>query len=564
MNHSTNNNQSIPPRSALTLQAEIAARDDLAARYAPRWLALKLLEGDAPLLEALRQEPGNAALLAQAARLSAELAAQTGQELETQIADERYGWITQLAQEVVQRAGDGLTLSEKIDRFVTHRWLGLPIFLLVMFVLFRLTSELPAPYVNWLDSVLSGPLARWSTALLSWLGLGGSWVENLLLGGVLPGVGGVLAFVPVLAALYLGLGLLEDSGYMARAAFVVDRLMHFLGLHGKSFLPMIVGFGCSVPGIYATRTMENPRERILTGMLVPFMSCGTPAGVCAADSSLFPAPGRAGDLWPVPGRDRDGCIDRPAAQPHAVPGHATGRADPGAAALPSPGVEEHRPPDLGAHRRLRAQSRHNHPGMQPDPVAADGHPGARQWALQRHSGGRQPVRGGFAMECAAARAAGLWQLAVEWGADHGRGGQRSGGQQPGASLPGRPVSATARARSRWGRMWPGSRGFGEATLARRWAACRLLGIDWRAGQPPGVDHPGCCHATQLCQSSGGHASRALAFVAFALLYTPCISALVAERQELGTRWMLLNAFGQLGIAWLAGWLVFRAAVILGG
>jgi ferrous iron transport protein B len=124
-------------------------------------------------------------------------------------------------------------------------------------------------------------------ALLGAIGLSGTWVESLVVDGIIAGVGGVLVFVPVLMFLYLALAILEDSGYMARAAFVMDRLMHALGLHGKSFLPMLVGFGCTVPAMYATRTLENKKDRILTGLLVPFMSCGARLPVYVLFAAIF-------------------------------------------------------------------------------------------------------------------------------------------------------------------------------------------------------------------------------------------------------------------------------------
>jgi ferrous iron transport protein B len=141
--------------------------------------------------------------------------------------------------------------------------------------------------LDWIDGVISGPISNWVVAILNWMGLGNTWVESLLVEGIIAGVGGVLVFVPVIAFLYVALALLEDSGYMARAAFVMDRLMHGLGLHGKSFLPMIVGFGCTVPALMATRTLDNEKDRILTGLLVPFMSCGARLPVYVLLASIF-------------------------------------------------------------------------------------------------------------------------------------------------------------------------------------------------------------------------------------------------------------------------------------
>jgi ferrous iron transport protein B len=155
---------------------------------------------------------------------------------------------------------------------VANRLLGIPIFLLMMYVVFRLVQDVSAPFLDWVDGVITGPVSRWSLSLLTALNAP-EWLGSLVVDGVVAGVGGVLAFLPGLMVLYFFLALLEDSGYMARAAFVMDRFMSFLGLHGKSFIPMILGFGCAVPGIYATRTLENRRDRVLTGLLVPLMSC---------------------------------------------------------------------------------------------------------------------------------------------------------------------------------------------------------------------------------------------------------------------------------------------------
>jgi ferrous iron transport protein B len=135
--------------------------------------------------------------------------------------------------------------------------------------------------------VIGGPITNWVVSILGALGLGGTWIESLFVDGIIAGVGGVLVFVPVMMFLYLALAVLEDSGYMARAAFVMDRLMHALGLHGKSFLPMLIGFGCTVPALYATRTLENEKDRILTGLLVPFMSCGARLPVYVLFAAIF-------------------------------------------------------------------------------------------------------------------------------------------------------------------------------------------------------------------------------------------------------------------------------------
>ncbi|NDJ75097.1 MAG: ferrous iron transport protein B [Chloroflexi bacterium] len=272
-----------------TLQTVISANSALSAqRYNTRWLALSLLEGDADLVRAIGEVHGGPMILAEVDKISAQLGHALGEDVDTLIADQRYQFIAGVLDEVVTRSTDAdITFSDRVDRVVTHRWLGVPIFLVLMWVVFQMTANVSAILVDWIDGVLTGPFSRWIVAVLDAIGLGGSWVESLVLDGVIAGVGGVLVFVPVLAFMYFFIALLEDSGYMARAAFVMDRFMRVLGLHGKSFIPLLVGFGCSVPGIYATRTLEDRRDRILTGLLVPFMSCAARLPVYVLIGSAF-------------------------------------------------------------------------------------------------------------------------------------------------------------------------------------------------------------------------------------------------------------------------------------
>jgi ferrous iron transport protein B len=270
------------------LQTVIDNYEELSQAYASRWLTIKLLEEDSDLRKKVEQMEGGIELLTEAQKSIAHLREVYGDDVDTIIADRRYGWINGLVKEVVHRSQtDQRTLSDKIDKVLTSRVFGIPIFLAVMWVVFKITTDLSAPMLDWIDGVISGSISNWVVAILNWMGLGSTWVESLLVEGIIAGVGGVLVFVPVMAFLYVALALLEDSGYMARAAFVMDRLMHGLGLHGKSFLPMIVGFGCTVPALMATRTLDNEKDRILTGLLVPFMSCGARLPVYVLLASIF-------------------------------------------------------------------------------------------------------------------------------------------------------------------------------------------------------------------------------------------------------------------------------------
>ena len=242
-------------------------------RYSKRWLAIKLLEKDADILERVQTMKNGAEIIALAKARAGHVESMLGDELDLLTADRRYGYINGVVRQSLHRPlMDGLTFTDRVDNIVTHKWLGLPVFFGVMYIIFRLVIDVSAPFLDWTDAVINGPIANWLSILLD-LVLAPSWIRSLLIDGIVAGVGGVLVFVPGLLILYFFLALLEDSGYMSRAAFVMDRFMRVVGLHGKSFIPMILGFGCAVPAVYATRTIASRRDRVLTALLVPLMSC---------------------------------------------------------------------------------------------------------------------------------------------------------------------------------------------------------------------------------------------------------------------------------------------------
>lgn len=240
--------------------------------FEPRWLAIKLLEGDQDLATQLSDLDGGEDIL-KAHRVSlARLAPNLPNGVEIAIADRRYEFVNLVVADALAHTRSSASISESVDRIVTSPWLGFPIFLIVMYLIFNLVVNVSAPYLDWIDASINGPITSWSRSLLGLMSAP-SWLQGLLLEGIVAGVGGVLVFVPGLMALFLFIGILEDSGYMARAAFVMHRLMGRIGLSGKSFVALILGFGCAVPAIYATRTLETFRERVLTGLIVPLMSC---------------------------------------------------------------------------------------------------------------------------------------------------------------------------------------------------------------------------------------------------------------------------------------------------
>ncbi|MCB1727616.1 MAG: ferrous iron transport protein B, partial [Gammaproteobacteria bacterium] len=245
-----------------------------------RWLALKMLEGD-----------GDGALSDDLETAIGEVrhwvGERYGKDVGLAIADSRYTHAHVLAREVTKQADTfRRTLSDRIDSLVLGRWTGIPLFLAVMYLMFLFTINVGGAFIDFFDGVAGALFVDGFGELISSAG-GPDWLRVLLADGAGAGLQVVATFIPIITALYLFLSVLEDSGYMARAAFVMDRSMRAIGLPGKAFVPLIVGFGCNVPAIMATRTLENERERKLTILMNPFMSCGARLPVYALFAAAF-------------------------------------------------------------------------------------------------------------------------------------------------------------------------------------------------------------------------------------------------------------------------------------
>ncbi|MBQ2808793.1 MAG: ferrous iron transport protein B [Bacteroidaceae bacterium] len=264
------------------LSAEIHKAEDLPQQFSVRYWALKLLEGDKEVAEELKgcmELPRWQHIAANSAK---KIQAQIGVDVETAMSGAKYGFINGALQETY-KAGDKDTQrkTRRIDRLVANRWLGFPIFILVMWVMFSSVFLLGAYPQEWIDN------------LFGWLGeqacnlIPAGAIQDLVVNGIIGGVGSVAVFIPQILILYLFISLMEDSGYMARAAFIMDRLMHKMGLHGKSFIPMLMGFGCNVPAIMATRTIESRSSRIITILVTPFMSCSARLPVMVLFAGAF-------------------------------------------------------------------------------------------------------------------------------------------------------------------------------------------------------------------------------------------------------------------------------------
>ncbi|MEF3168989.1 MAG: Fe(2+) transporter permease subunit FeoB [Deltaproteobacteria bacterium] len=248
----------------------------------PEWLSIKLLEGDSDAAKKAGPRAAEKAL-----RKRELILEKLGDEPDVVIAESRYGFIQGLTKDTVQKRSQlKSTISDRIDHIVLNRALGIPIFLAAMYLMFLWTINLGGAFIDFFDILFGTIFVDGFGAILNAVG-SPEWLTTLLAGGIGGGIQTIATFIPPIGFMFIALSFLEDSGYMARAAFVMDRFMRFIGLPGKSFIPMLVGFGCNVPAIMATRTLENQRDRILTIMMNPFMSCGARLPVYALFAAAF-------------------------------------------------------------------------------------------------------------------------------------------------------------------------------------------------------------------------------------------------------------------------------------
>ncbi len=246
------------------------------------WVGLKLLEEDSFAIQLVGDDMTNIVT-----NYRKKIEKDLDEEIDIIIADSRYSFITTIIGKAVKKAGQVTrTVSDKIDKVVLNRILGIPIFLAIMYLMFMFTINIGGAFIDFFDILFGTIFVDGFGQLLSAIGLPDAFVI-LTANGIGGGIQVVATFIPIIGFLYLFLSFLEDSGYMARAAFVMDRFMRFIGLPGKSFVPLIVGFGCNIPGIMATRTLDNQRDRILTILMNPFMSCGARLPVYALFAAAF-------------------------------------------------------------------------------------------------------------------------------------------------------------------------------------------------------------------------------------------------------------------------------------
>ena len=241
---------------------------DIRLKYSTRYLAIKYLENDKEIEKVVEALPGRDEIIAARYEEHKRIESLLNSSTESALVDAKYAFVEgALAETYVQGHKKRHTLTDKIDGVVTNRWLAFPIFFFLLYIVFEGTfviGEYPMQWIEWLVEKFGAFVA---------MTMSDGWLKDMVVDGVIGGVGSVLVFLPNILLLYMFISLLEDSGYMARAAFIMDRLMHKIGLHGKSFIPMIMGFGCNVPAIMATRTIESRKSRLITMLIIPLMSC---------------------------------------------------------------------------------------------------------------------------------------------------------------------------------------------------------------------------------------------------------------------------------------------------
>jgi ferrous iron transport protein B len=432
-------------------------------------------------------------------------------------ADERFGWLTAVLADAVAERPAAPTVSDRVDRWVTAPVVGPVLFLTVMWAVFQLTTTVATPLQDALGTLVSGPVTSAGRDLFRAVGLGDTWIAGFVLDGLVAGVGMVLTFVPLMAIMFCLLALLEDSGYLARAAVVTDRLMHRVGLPGKAFLPLVVGFGCNVPAISATRILPDARHRIMTALLIPFASCSARLTVYVLVAATF-FPAHAGTvvfgmyvtsvllmillglaLKPMLLRtvgDEPLMIDLPAYQ------------------RPTLRV-------IGSVTWLRVRGFLRTAGG--IIVAAV----SVVWLLQAI-----PVRGGAfgAVRPEDSLFAALARLIAPLFTPAGFGDWHTSGALA--------VGFVAK----------------EAVISS-WAQMYAAG-DPTAGLSPAALQ-GHVADTFAASSGGATTAAVLAFLVFLLAYTPCVATLATQRREIGGRWALFGVGLQLSVAWALATVVFQ-------
>ena len=447
-------------------------------------------------------------------------------DLPGQLADAEllFAWVEQVTASVVSAPTVHRTRTDAADRALLNPWVGIPVFLAAMWALFQLATSAAVPVMDLVDRAINAPLASLAHGALGWAG---PLLEGLVVDGVLAGIGVVLTFVPLMAIMYTALALLEDSGYMARAAFLADRVMRTLGLDGRAMLPLIIGFGCNVPALAATKTIPDARQRLLTGLLVPWTSCAARLAVYVVLAGVF-FPDHAGTA----------IFAMYLLSVLLVVG--------GGLALRRTAFR-----DLTREPLVLVLPSYQRPRLRAIAMSV----ATRVWAFV-HKAGRIIV----------ATLVVVWVLM----AVPGTGGHPVGEVPVADSLYGVAASAVAPVLAPAGLDdWHLTAALAAGVVAKEVVVGSLVqsyGIEEVSGADAEDGRAGRLgdqlRAT-LDRTSGGHATAAaLAFMVFVLGYTPCVATVAEQARRFGARWALGAAGVQMVVAWLLAVVVFQVGRLL--
>jgi len=468
----------------------------VAEAYPLRWMSVKLLEGDENVLERLSGSPVED-------QVRALLTEEDHEEIEVEMAERRYQVIDTILGQALVRCQLRVTPSDYVDRVMTHKWLGIPIFLAMMWGAFTLTFTVSIPFSAMIDAAF-GHLGIWITENVA-----SEWLASLLADGIVGGVGFVLVFVPPIFVLFLLLAILEDTGYLARAAFNMDRIMANLGLHGKSFIPMLMGFGCNVPAILSTRSIEDRKDRFITILVNPFMSCGArlPVFVLLAGAFFGASAGTAifgiyilGILVAI--------LTAKLLRNTVLKGE------------PAPFIME--------------MPRYHLPSM--NLVLA--HTWERTWMYMRKAG--TVILFGAII---------VWFMAsLPWGVEYGS-------EDSVAGMLGKAIEPLlAPLGFDWRIVVALLFGFVAKELVAGTLGVLYGGVEGGGSLVKGLTDP----------SSGLNGASAAGLMAFTLLYTPCLATVGAIWKETGSlRWTAFSIAYGMALAWIMAFLIFRAGLALG-
>lgn len=270
--------------SIKSIKAALEKDSSLKSKYPLRWLSLALLENDEGVQDLIENSSAKS-------EVDTILDSIDADEFETAIPDKRYSMLRKIVSQSATRSREKVSQSEIMDRVLTDKYLGIPIFLALMWGAFELTFTAAGPFMDIIDTI-AGSLADSAKA-----NIGTEWLASVVGDGIIAGVGAVIIFLPNIMIMFFILAMLEASGYLARAAFIVDKIMYKLGMHGKSFIPMLMGFGCTVPAVMSTRTIEDEKDRLLTILVAPFMSCGARLPVYVLLAGAFFATHAGSIIW---------------------------------------------------------------------------------------------------------------------------------------------------------------------------------------------------------------------------------------------------------------------------